>query len=126
MKIDVEQRRAVDARLNELMNEAPACAQPPLTIASRRTAEELLTAAEHAALQLVAFNRQACAWIRGDLLEKGEMAPAPPQSEVLTCAAIVSLNLRLASVIASPASCSSNSHSSLDGWQTASNLQTFR
>ena len=100
MKIDMEQRDKHMRSIAEIMESEPYWARPNLTRAARKTASELLRAAELEATRLVAFNSQMCGWLRADLDESGLEVAAPPEAEVLTCAASVGLNLRMASIIA--------------------------
>lgn len=100
MKIDIKERDKHMRSIAERMDAEPYWARPNLTRAARKTAAELLRAAELEATKLVAFNAQMCAWMRSDLDESGLEVSAPPEAEVLTAAARVSLNLRMASIIA--------------------------
>lgn len=100
MKIDINERDKHMRSIAELMEAEPYWARPNLIRAARKTASELLRAAEIEATWLVAANAQMCAWLRADLDESGLEVSAPPEAEVLTCAARVGLNLRMASIIA--------------------------
>lgn len=100
MKIDIEERDKHMRSISEIMESEPYWSRPNLTRAARKVAAELLRSAELEATRLVAFNAQMCAWLRSDLEETGAGVDAPPEAEVLTAAARVSLNLRTASIIA--------------------------